>query len=75
MVFLDEFNIEGKEKVVYLKLSENGFTFNTNEEVNNYFIHREITYKDEQYIVTGIERKDVNSYQDLVGFLIKLKQQ
>ena len=75
MVFLNEFNIEGRGKVVSLNLTENGFNFTTNEEVNNHFLHKEITYKDEQYIVIGIERKAVNSYQDLVGFLIKLKQE
>lgn len=75
MVFLNEFNIEGRGKVVSLNLTENGFTFTTNEEVNEHFLHKEITYKDEIYVVTGIERKAIATFQEVIGLLIKLKQE
>jgi hypothetical protein len=73
MKVIDSYEIKRRNTytVLNISLQENNLTFETPQQVHDYFINREIPYSGKVYECIGVEQFAVNAVRDKVGLLVK----
>ncbi len=73
MKVIDSYEIKRRNTytVLNISLQENNLTFDTPQQVHDYFINREIPYDGKVYEVLGVEQFAVNAVKNKVGLLVK----